>query len=227
MARIENPPRKPYVARGSGVKRCDACRLPDRACICEYRESFSADVEFWLLTHAYETYKPTNTGRLIRACLPDTKEIIWHSRTDPGEVLGALLDDERYQPILIFPESDDYVARMIDKPAGPESGRKPALIILDGTWRQARRMFRHSTYLQHLPVMSLHRGRPSSYALRKSLHENQLCTAEVAIAMLEQLDQQSAADGLEAYFDRFNRHYIATRRRWANRDSETGQVLEG
>ena len=29
----------------------------------------------------------------------------------------------------------------------PKAGKRPVFIILDGTWRQARRMFRHSRYL--------------------------------------------------------------------------------
>jgi len=87
-------------------------------------------------------------------------------------------------------------------------------------------MFRLSTYLQNLPVISLDRVRSSTYALRKAIHEGQLCTAEVAAALLHQLGEDCAGDTLESYYQKFNSHYIASRRRWAKRDSNTGETYD-
>ena len=86
-------------------------------------------------------------------------------------------------------------------------------------------MFRLSVYLQTLPVISLDQVRQSTYALRKATQEGQLCTAEVAAALLHQLGESEAGEALESYYQRFNAHYIASRRRWAKRDSTTGEVL--
>ncbi|NVK02565.1 MAG: DTW domain-containing protein [Oceanospirillaceae bacterium] len=222
MARIENPPLKPYLARGAGVLRCDVCRLPVKSCICAFREEVVADVEFVVLMHRNESYKPTNTGRLIEASIANTRNIQWHSRLEPGAQLGALLSDPAYQPIIVFPPSDAYQHRMISKPK--EGAGKPLFILLDGTWRQARRMFLHSVYLQKFPVISLDEVRKSTYALRKAAHEGQLCTAEVAAALLHQIGEVEAGDALNRYYQRFNANYIASRRRWAKRDSSTGEL---
>jgi DTW domain-containing protein YfiP len=225
MAQVENPPRKPFVTRGANVRRCEQCRLAISACICEYRSEVEASVEFVLLMHRYETYKPTNTGRLIADSIANTRTIEWQGRKEPGEVLQSLLNDPSYQPIIVFPPSEDYLDRMTSSAAVLADGRKPLFILLDGTWRQARRMFRHSDYLQNLPVISLDEMRVSNYGLRKAIHEGQLCTAEVAVALLEQMEDQSAADHLAAYFDRFNKHYVASRGRLAKRDRETGELV--
>lgn len=220
--KVENPPRKPFVARGSGVLRCDGCRLPQEVCICDWRVKVPARCHFWLLTHRYELYKPTNTGRLILDSIEHTRMFEW-SRTEPCAELLAALEDERYSPCLVFPAGEDYQSRMIEDvnqdPRMP-ADRIPVFIILDGTWRQARRMFRHSRYLQHLPVIEPQTDRLSRYQLRRSTIDHHLCTAEVAVALLEQVGDQAAADHLEAYFERFNRSYIATRRRWAKREPE-------
>lgn len=226
MARLENPPRKPYLARGAGVRRCDSCRLPLTSCICEYRQLVQAGVEFVVLMHRNETYKPTNTGRLIEATIANTRIIQWHSRLEPGEELAALLEDPSYQPIVVFPPSPDYQARMISVPDKSPDAGKPLFILLDGTWRQARRIFRHSVYLQGLPVISLDEARSSTYSLRKAIHEGQLCTAEVAAALLHQVGEDQAGEALEAYYQKFNAHYIASRRRWAKRDSTTGELQQ-
>lgn len=226
MPQQENPPRRPYLARGAGVIRCVSCHLPQQSCICEFRNQVSAEVEFVVLMHRNETYKPTNTGRLIEATIANTHVIQWVSRSDPGEPLERLLEDPAYQPILVFPPGDGYRERMIKTPFAAEQAGKPLLILLDGTWRQARRMFRLSTYLQNLPVISLDQVRSSTYALRKAIHEGQLCTAEVAAALLHQLGEDSAGDALETYYQKFNSHYIASRRRWAKRDSNTGETYD-
>lgn len=224
MARLENPPRKPYLARGAGVRRCSNCRLPVTSCICAFRNQVEAGVEFVVLMHRNETYKPTNTGRLIEATIANTRVIQWNSRLEAGEELEALLHDPAYQPIIVFPPSPDYQQRMISSPAKEANAGKPLFILLDGTWRQARRIFRHSVYLQQLPVISLDEARPSTYSLRKAIHEGQLCTAEVAAALLDQIGEVEAGEALEAYYQRFNAHYIASRRRWAKRDSTTGEL---
>ncbi len=220
--KVENPPRKPFVARGSGVQRCDDCRLPQEVCICEWRYTVPASCQFWLLTHRYELYKPTNTGRLIIDSIEHSRIFEW-SRTEPPAELLAALADKRYAPCLVFPAGEDYRERMVeqvDDDARLPADRIPVFIILDGTWRQARRMFRHSLYLQHLPVIEPQTDRLSRYKLRRSTIDHHLCTAEVAVALLEQVGDQAAADHLEGYFERFNRSYIATRRRWAKREPE-------
>ncbi|MET3999010.1 DTW domain-containing protein [Marinobacterium sp. MBR-109] len=213
--KLDNPPRKPFVARGSGVQRCDGCRLPVDVCICQWRRAVQARCEFWLLTHRYEFYKPTNTGRLILDSIANTRIFEW-SRTEPTQDLLDALQDDRYAPCLVFPAGEDYEHRMLKQVPG--GGRIPVFIILDGTWRQARRMFRHSRYLQHLPVIEPKTDRLSRYQLRRSTVEEHLCTAEVAVALLEQAGDQAAAEHLEDYFERFNASYIASRRRWAKQE---------
>lgn len=225
MPQIDNPPRKPFVTRGANVKRCEHCRLPITACICEYRSEVESQVEFVVLMHRYETYKPTNTGRLIADSIAKTRVIEWQGRKEPGDELTALLNDPSYQPIIVFPPAEDYLERMTTPVQVQQNSAKPLLILLDGTWRQARRIFRHSDYLQHLPVISLDEVRESSYGLRKAIHEGQLCTAEVAIALLEQLGDEPASNHLNAYFKRFNQHYVASRGRLAKRDRDTGELV--
>lgn len=207
--KLDNPRRKPYIARGASVERCDGCRLPARVCICEWRRSVQARCEFWLLTHRYELYKPTNTGRLILDSIDNTRIFEW-SRTEPEQAFLDALEDKAYSPCLVFPAGEDYQHRMLQQL--PNDGRIPVFIILDGTWRQARRMFRHSHYLQHLHVIEPDTDRLSRYQLRRSTIEEHLCTAEVAVALLEQVGDQIAAQHLESYFERFNDSYIASRR---------------
>lgn len=209
------PPRRPFKARGSFVVRCEGCRLPTLNCLCPYKASAESRARFWLLTHPLEHNKPTNTGRLIGDTLDTTELFTWY-RTAPDARLLALLDDPRFAPFIVFPDDQpDYAARVVGFDAvHAAKGNEliPVFIILDGTWRQARRMFRKSPYLERLPVLPLCSARLTRYQLRKPASTAHLCTAEVAAELLSQSGDEDAAMILDDYFDAFNDSYAASRR---------------
>ncbi len=209
------PSRRPFKARGSFVERCAGCRLPQLNCLCPFRVSAASEARFWLLTHPLEHNKPTNTGRLIGDILATTEVFTWY-RTAPDPTLLARLDDPRFAPFIVFPDDQpDYAERVVGPEAvsrAKDDGRIPVFIILDGTWRQARRMFRKSAYLADLPVLPLHSDRLTRYRLRKPASSAHLCTAEVAAELLRASGDAAAAASLDDYFDAFNDSYAASRR---------------
>lgn len=206
--------RKPFAARGSRVNRCTGCLMAQTACICDIRpENVPCRAQFWLIMHPEEIYKPTNTGRLLADCLPDTRVFYWY-RTQPDQALLDLLADPSYQPFIIFPDDmEDYAHRVVqfEPVMTPQPEKIPVFIILDGTWRQARRMFRKSAYLAELPVLPLKTDRLTRYALRKPASDQHLCTVEVGIELLKQAGEATAAEAVESYFDSFNRRYAESR----------------
>lgn len=226
---LENPPRRQFRARGSFVKRCGDCQLPDSHCICRFRprlpgcscangalESCNGACaccdslpEFWLLMHPDEQYKPTNTGRLIGDCLPRTRVFTWHRKEAPAGFL-ELCRDPTYAPVIVFPAPPDrYEERLIE--TLPDTGGKTAFILLDGTWQQAGKMFRLTRYLESLPVLSLSPQNASNYRLRRAVHPGQLCTAEVAAELLAFAGAHHQARQMHSYFSVFSDHYTAAR----------------
>ncbi|NAW32860.1 tRNA-uridine aminocarboxypropyltransferase [Halomonas alimentaria] len=209
------PPRREFKARGSFVERCPGCNLPQLNCLCPYAVGAESEARVWLLTHSMEHLKPTNTGRLIRDVLPDTEVFTWY-RTAPDERLLTLLEDARFAPFVVFPDDQpDYAERVVGIDAVAEAkaaGRIPVYLLLDGTWRQARRIFRKSPYLDALPVLPLRTERLTRYRLRKPASSAHLCTAEVAAELLRQGGDEDAAQALDDYFDAFNDSYAASRR---------------
>jgi len=207
-------PRREFKARGSFVTRCEGCNLPELNCLCPYRVTAESHAQVWLLTHPLEHFKPTNTGRLIGDVLAQTRVFTWY-RTAPDAQLMALLEDPRYAPFVIFPDDQpDYADRVVSMEAVSEAKKQakiPVYILLDGTWRQARRIFRKSPYLDALPVLPLRTERETRYRLRKPASSAHLCTAEVAVELLRQGGDGTAAAVLDDYFEVFNDSYAASR----------------
>jgi DTW domain-containing protein YfiP len=150
--------------------------------------------------------KPSNTGRLIADILPDTTAFQW-SRTEPPQALLDAVTNPDYQPMVVFPASYAGTDRQVL--SAPPSGKPPLFIMLDGTWTEARKMFRKSPYLDALPVISVDLSRVSAYRLREAHADGQYCTAEVAIALLDLAGDTAAAGALGNHFSRFRERYLA------------------
>ncbi|GGW53971.1 tRNA-uridine aminocarboxypropyltransferase [Alishewanella tabrizica] len=198
-----------FNARGSKVIRCDACLLPQTDCICAAKPQPLARAAFCFIMYTGECYKPSNTGRLICDVAADNHAFVW-DRTKPDPALLALLADPKYAPIVIFPEqyaAPERCLRHAQALSKATADRIPLFVMLDGTWREAKKMFR-SPYLATLPVLGIQPEQASDYLLREAAHLHQLCTAEVAISVLDMAQEPEAAAVLAAYFQVFRQSYL-------------------
>ncbi len=203
---------KPFMARG-GIKgeRCPGCRLVPSHCLCALRPEVPTQAGMCLLMADIEPLKPSNTGWLIADVVPDTFAFGW-ARTEVDPALLALLADPQWQGFVVFPGEFVEPKRVVHE-VPPRSdtllaGRRPLFILLDATWPEARKMFRKSPYLNHLPVLSLHPEQVSRYRLRRSKREDHFCTSEVASLCLALAGEARAAETLQAYLAVYTHHYV-------------------
>lgn len=198
---------RPFLARGNRVRRCQRCLLPLNQCLCGTIAPQTARSQFCLMMYDTEPMKPSNTGRLIADILPATTAFSW-SRTNPPEALLALIQNPDVQPLVVFPASfAEATRKVITQP--PLTGKPPLFIMLDGTWSEARKMFRKSPWLDNFPLISVDLTHNSVYRLRESHGDGQYCTAEVACALLELAEDKAAAAALNDHFMRFRTRYLA------------------
>lgn len=158
-----------------------------------------------LIMAEFEPLKPSNTGWLIADVVPDTAAFAW-SRLHVAPALLALLADPQWQPYVVFPGEFAAPERVVT--ALMPSAKRPLFVLLDGTWSEARKIFRKSPYLNALPVLSLRPGQLSRYRLRRSTHEHHFCTSEVAALCLALAGDLQAAQTLEAYLDVYSSRYL-------------------
>lgn len=198
---------KPFNARGSRVIRCDGCLLPQADCLCAKVPAPCAQSAFLFLMYTGECFKPSNTGRLIADVASESFAYVW-DRTQPDPELLALLTNPRYQPYVVFPHEYSQAERCVSH-VDTATDKIPLFIMLDGTWREAKKMFSKSPYLDGFPVLGISPSHSSNYVLREAAHLHQLCTAEVGIAVLELAGESQAATELSLYFKEFRRRYMA------------------
>lgn len=193
--------------RGHRTIRCEFCLLPVKHCLCQMIKPTRAQCRFCLIMFDTEPLKPSNTGRLIADILPNTQAFSW-SRVNPDKAMLAAVESKEYQPMLVFPASYASPKRQVYSRL-PALTRPPLFILLDGTWSEARKMFRKSPWLDHLPLISLNVAKPSEYRLRVASHPQHHCTAEMAIALMYENNDFTAAEQLQQHFIRFRENYLA------------------
>ncbi|OUR60285.1 DTW domain-containing protein [Colwellia sp. 39_35_sub15_T18] len=226
-----------YKARGQRVIRCPLCQLAKQFCICAMapkKGEVSSNAGFLLLMYDTEVLKPSNTGKLIADLVPDTYAFLW-SRTTRNDELQAILDDEKWQPFVVFPQEYAQENRPVETQAiNCSTGKRPLFIMLDGSWREAKKMFRKSPYLDRFPLVSFDPklffgsqlpdsglaggelpanveqtpvGEHSRYTVRKTELAHQFSTAEVAARVLAMSGEHDNAHLLDLWFDVFNYQY--------------------
>lgn len=201
---------KPFLARGGPRgERCAGCRLMPSHCLCALRPVVPTRAGVCLLMADIEPLKPSNTGWLVADVVADTFAFGW-ARTEVDPALLALLADPQWQPVLVFPGEFVASERVVTElpPTDDKPARRPLFVLLDATWPEARKMFRKSPYLNHLPVLSLQPDQLSNYKLRRSRRDDHFCTSEVAALCLDLAGEPLAAQTLEAYLDVFTLRYL-------------------
>ena len=217
---------RPFLARGGSIPRCKHCMLLPYLCICSIKKTVETHSAFLLLMYDDEILKPSNTGRLIADLVPDTFAYIW-SRTEPNKNMLALVTDPKWQPIVIFPEEYAQAERVLTQAQTIQlaNNKRPLFILLDGTWAQAKKMFRKSPYLDNLPVLSFSPEKLSQYLVRKATKDNQLATAEVASLVLASIGEQANADLLALFFSTFKENYLLGKSRQQLTKENTQHIL--
>jgi DTW domain-containing protein YfiP len=128
--------------------------------------------------HASEQGKTTNTGRLAHLSMPQSQRAWYRSRVEPLEpsVDWGNLDDI----FLLFPRTG---AEPLD-PAALRTRERPAtIVVLDGTWKQTRKMARTIGPLSAVRCVGLPEGAHARYSLRDETLKGGMSTLD-AVAWL-------------------------------------------
>jgi DTW domain-containing protein len=108
---------------------------------------------------------------------------------------------------LVYPHPDGR-----DLSALSEQERPPHLVLIDGTWSQAHRLYQDNPWLQRLPHYSIRPAAKSRYLIRREPREHCLSTLEAAAEALRYLEPDlPGLDDLLALFDRMNTDQVTRR----------------
>jgi DTW domain-containing protein len=177
--------------------RCPRCLLLVDYCLCELvgvgRESRP---QILIVRHQWEAFKSTGTARLAALSLSNLS-ILDMAAENPEPVreqLRTLAD-----AWLLYPGQPEPVA------GGSIKACPQTLVVLDGTWRQTRKMLRRLPELARFPrfSVSLDANHESRDRLREPPRPGALSTLESIAEALRQLESPAAGQRLLDLHEQF------------------------
>ena len=186
---------------------CNKCGLPCINCICNKSAKVNSKAKLWILSSEREFYRPSNTARLLKLINPDSTEIfLWERTKDPKQLIENIRM-EKQRTFILFPAENEELEKR--KVQFQSTEKIPAFIIIDGTWKEARKIFRKSDFLKGLPIVSIEPHYASNYDLRRGAAEGNLCTIETAIEILKTNREMETAQAIDDYYKLFLKSYKA------------------
>lgn len=179
---------------------CPNCEKPLAMCICDRVEPVQTKLRVVVLQHPQEDDETLGTAKLVALTLPNSEIRIglsWssldhalgtkHAKKERWAVLAAsklpaeLPDDVKAQPVIL-----------VDRNGRPQDLKRPldGIIVLDGTWSQAKTLWWRNAWLLGLPRIALTPREPSMYGrLRTEPRRDYVSTLEAIADVLPALGE--------------------------------------
>lgn len=180
----------------SGV--CPRCYLKVDQCLCFELTCIRSNIQVVIIRHVREERLTSNTGRLAALMLSNVC-ILPYGGAEPFDE-GPLRGDDTW---LLFPDA---------RPAVPR-GRPQRLVLLDATFRQARRMYRKISGLRRLQQCALTLPEQRTPGRRIAPRSDGLSTIEAIATALAQFESPDLAVPLMAAYAEFVRRADSSRGR--------------
>ena len=176
--------------------RCPGCGLPVHLCVCRLAPVLECSTEFVIVSHVKEMVRASNTARLVRLALPDTRIFLRGSRWE--NIPPSEFRRENGFVFLLYPSDD---ARIIDDAFVKAHAGPWQVVVPDGSWRQASGAVRREEGLRNLPRIKLPPGPPSRYVLRTQAFPDRVSTFEAVARVVGIIEGPEKQKLMEDYFD--------------------------
>ena len=135
-------------------------------------------------------------------------EVAWDLRATAADMAlppdtGLLYPRADARPLEVFGASSRSLPVGGEDAERVEEERPPALLLLDGTWPHARKLYQNNPWLHELPAFRLTPREPGRYRIRGEPDDQSLSTVEAAVQALCLLEPE-AADHLARLMEAFD-----------------------
>lgn len=188
---------------------CYRCDKPALACLCARVPRLDNRTPIVIVQHRRESRHPLGTVRIAELGLENVLVNVVPGSATSDSSLPAWLPPSAG---LLYPGPTARELTQLPKHEHPR-----ALVVIDGTWHQARALFRDHAWLRTLPRFRLSPAEPSRYRIRREPAAHCVSTIEAIVQALEVLEPNlSGKHELLAAFDALiddQLHHAATRAR--------------
>jgi DTW domain-containing protein YfiP len=160
------------------------CGKAKLACLCPWITTIDTNIELCILQHTSEVKRAIGTARILSLSLPNSKLFVGENFSDHAG-LNSILQDPNRHCALLYP--NDTAITISDWSVTQSHTQINTIILLDGTWKKAFKIWQLSENLQALPSIRLDDGLIGQYRIRKSPKSDGLSTVEAGFHVLSAL----------------------------------------
>ncbi len=173
---------------------CPQCQRPEKQCYCQHLRVETAVMDIIILQHPKESGHPLNTARILELGLTNCQVWVGEDFSGHDKLLHTV---QEKNACLLFPGPGAKSCGEVLHHSIPD-----VLIVLDGTWRKAKKIYYCNPVLQALPCIQLTHQRASAYRIRKAPGAGALSTVEATVALLREVTEQESVH--QPLLDAFN-----------------------
>ncbi len=161
---------------------CHRCRKPQALCLCARMPQVDNRTPLVILQHKRERFHSVGTARIARLALSrcQVREVSRPIAQAPLPAGAAVLYPADGAPDLAELSPQEHPS---------------CLVVLDGTWHHARRMYLDTPWLRRLPAVRLSPDAPSRYRIRRQAQRHHISTIESIVAALNILEPDTPGVG--------------------------------
>lgn len=185
---------------------CVRCGKAVKACFCSTVELIDSSLELIILQHPSEQNRPMGTAKILALSLPNSHLFVGENFSNHKE-FNILLNDEKFDHFLLYPSEDAIGLAHYQRHYSNHN--KQRVIILDGTWKKAYKMWQLSSNLHALPRVMLPTALKGNYRIRKAPKENALSTVEAGYHLLSLWQPERDFSSLITTFEQMVEFQIA------------------
>ena len=170
---------------------CSRCAYPESSCLCSAINETQFKTRIVVLQHPSEVKHAKNTARLISLVVPEAEIVVGETPEDFHAVRSRLETDPH--AVLLYPAAE---SSLLSTSAEGQTIR--TIVILDGTWRKAKKIWLSNTWLHEMRVCHLDEPE-SNYRIRSTRIPGGLASIEAAAHALRQLGEANTEALLDAF----------------------------
>ena len=168
---------------------CQRCERPEAVCICSGLEAHKSPIQVVILQTPREQKHALNSGRIVRLGISGCRIFVGEDFSGHKE-LQTLLTRWHGKTWLLYPGDNALQPEQMARNSGDYGAG--LLVVLDATWRKARRMLYINPFLSELPRVALPESLLSRYRIRKVPGQGYLSTVEAVVACLQRAGHPKA-----------------------------------
>ncbi|MFC4700398.1 tRNA-uridine aminocarboxypropyltransferase [Glaciecola siphonariae] len=175
---------------------CSVCHYPSSHCICKHVTQISSTVAISILQDPTETKHAKNSARLIPLVMPQAEIFVG---LFPNDFVPAREKLKQFtNTLLLYPNESSLTMDEYHHRCG-EFGKPDHIILLDGTWRKAKKMWLNNPWLHELTTATLPADRASEYRIRKAPFAHSYSSIEALATTLNILNIAPSAPLLKVF----------------------------